>query len=219
MAIQSLSFPPSQVTYIFVIYIEIQSFLDVTETTSIDLIWYHYICRQRQDFPARNSNASMQETIMEVKSQHMCHVATDELYFNLSFESDIFRDSWGDFHSLFGFFTILLSYAASQFYPDASQHFLGNFVLAFNALPWEILKWAACKQSVGLRTRSRTGWIAPHLWLVWECLKVSSALHNSHCLNWKCNWRMTHAFPHPTSAMSLWPSWFLKKPHLFCKKE
>lgn len=32
------------------------------------------------------------------------------------------------------------------------------------------------------------------------------ALHNSHCWNWKWDWRMTHAFPHPTSAMNLWPS-------------
>lgn len=80
---------------------------------------------------------------MGMKSQLMCHVATDKLYFNLSFESDTFRDSWGDFHSLFGSFTVLLSYAASQLYPGASQHFLGNFILAFNALPWEILKWAA----------------------------------------------------------------------------
>lgn len=67
----SLSFPPSQVSYIFVIYIEIQSFLDITGTTSIDLIWYHYICRQRQDFPARHSNVPMQDTIMEVNSQLM----------------------------------------------------------------------------------------------------------------------------------------------------
>lgn len=35
-----LSIFPSQVSYIFVIYVEIQSFLDITGTTSIDLIWY-----------------------------------------------------------------------------------------------------------------------------------------------------------------------------------
>lgn len=64
-------FPPSQVSYIFVIYIEIKSFLNITGTTSIDLISYHCICRQRQDFPARHSNVSMQDTIMEVKSQLM----------------------------------------------------------------------------------------------------------------------------------------------------
>lgn len=33
-----LSIFPSQVSYIFVIYVEIQSFLDITGTTSIDLI-------------------------------------------------------------------------------------------------------------------------------------------------------------------------------------
>lgn len=118
----------------------------------------------------------------------------------------------GTLTAFLGFLLLFWAMQPVSFILMLPSYFLGNFILAFNALPSEIFKCATYKQSIALRTWSRTGWIALHLWLVWEYLTVGSALHNSHCLNWKWDWRMTHAFPHPTPAMNLWPSSFLSGP-------